>query len=392
MVNNRLKVYGGEGTYMTSVGEELLRQGHIVQYFGLRDETGLHGNDFGIYAKKSKLPTKLFKNNFNRRQFSKILNLFKPDIVHLNLIYFTLTPSIIIEAKKRNIPIVQTVHDGKIICPSYQLFVSRENKPCSICAVKDFKNCYRKKCHKNSKITSFIAYREALYNERKGYYYLINKFIFPSEFMMNLHILYGISPDKCLKIHNFSRIKKRTSLTKVEEKYVLFFGRVIKIKGTEILSSVVRNLPEINFVVAGTGDDARLFDGIPNCKLVGFQSGKKLEELISNAICTVFPSICYENCPMGILESMALGTPVIGSNIGGIPELIIDGVNGFLFPSGDVDELCRKIKKIYYDKKMCAEMSRECLELSSIDSVETYTKRIVQIYEDLLNKEHFYDK
>ena len=79
MVNNRLKVYGGEGTYMTSVGDELIRQGHDVQYFGLKDPDNLHGNRYGIYAKKSKNPLKLIKNNYNRKQFAKILDAFQPD-------------------------------------------------------------------------------------------------------------------------------------------------------------------------------------------------------------------------------------------------------------------------------------------------------------------------
>ena len=379
MVNNRLKVYGGEGTYMTSVGDELIRQGHDVQYFGLMDPDNLHGNRYGIYAKKPNNPLKLFKHDYNRIQFAKILDEFKPDIIHLNLIYFTLTPSILTEAKKRNIPMIQTVHDGKIVCPSYQLFIRKKNESCTLCLNGDFKKCFYNKCLKNSYLLSYIAYREAKYNQKKGFYNLIDYFVFPSSFMRNLHLAYGIPMSKTTVLCNFSRIKKHDFLSEKKEKYVLFFGRITKIKGVELVAEAAKRLPTIPFKIVGEGEDISLFDNIENVECLGFKSGSDLENIIAEATCSLFPSVCLENCPMSILESIALGTPVVGASIGGIPDLIDDS-NGFLFEAGNVEQFVKCINKMFFDNDLALRLSKNCISNSSkVLDVEQYTEKLLGI-------------
>lgn len=382
MVNNRLKVYGGEGTYMTSLGDELSLEGHDVQYFGLKDQDDLHGNRYGIYAKKSKNPFKLLKNNYNRKQFAKILDLFKPDIIHIHLIYFTLTPSILLEAKKRNIKVIQTIHDGKIVCPSYQLYIKNENIPCTLCINGDFKNCVRHKCHKNSLFLSYIAYKEAVYNRKKCYYNLIDKFVFPSSFMKKIHLEFGIPEDKTVVLKNFSRIEKINSINKSKEPYVLFFGRVTRIKGIHLIIEAARKLPNIKFKIVGNGEMIEQLVGINNIEVLGFKSGEDLKDVISKARLSVFPSICYENCPMSIQESLALGTPVVGSNLGGIPELINIGENGFVFKPNDVDDFVDKIVKIYNNNIF---YSSNCLSSSNLIDINNYTKDILKVYYEQIN-------
>lgn len=383
MVNNRLKVFGGEGTYMTSVGDELIRQGHDVQYFGLKDPDGIHGNRFDIYAQKSNNPFKLVKNNHNRKQFAKILDTFKPDIIHINLLYFTLTPIILTEAKKRNIPIVQTIHDGKMVCPSYQLFIHKENKPCTLCANGDFKNCVRHNCHKNSKALSYIAYYESVYNRKKGYYDLISEFIFPSRFMRDLHVRFGLPIEKTKVLCNFSRIEKRLELSNKKEKYVLFFGRVTRTKGIDLILEAARALPNINFIIAGQGDMEFLFRELPNCKTTGFLQKSSLTKLIEEAYISIFPSICLENCPMSLAESVSLGTPVLGAKIGGIPELIEENKNGLTFAAMDSKDFIDKIQYLFNHEELVNRMSKECLSCSFL-SCEEYTRRIVEIYTNLV--------
>lgn len=384
MVNNRLKVYGGEGTYMTSVGDELIRQGHDVQFFGLRDSDNLHGNKFDIYAKKSMNPFKLIKNRYNQKQFAKILDAFKPDIIHLNLIYFTLTPSILVEAKKRNIPVIQTIHDGKMVCPSYQLYIYNENKSCLECVGGDFKKCLRHRCHKGSLIYSYLAYKEAVYNRKHNYYDLIDCFVFPSEFMRNIHLEYGLDSNKTCVIRNFTRINKRTDLDDKTEKYALFFGRVETIKGVELVAEAAKLLPEIPFKIVGAGNRIDVFDNLKNVQLLGFKNESDLESIISHASFSMFPSVCYENCPMSIQESIALGTPVIGSNIGGIPELILSEKTGLIFEPGNLESFVECIKKLFYDSVLLHSMSVNCVKTSEVFTCKDYTKHLVQHYEKLL--------
>lgn len=386
MVNNRLKVYGGEGTYMTAVGEELRSRGHAVQYFGLEDEDKLHGNEYGIYARKSKDPVSIIKNNYNVKQFARILDAFEPDIIHINLIYFTLTPAILAEASKRSIPVVQTVHDGKIVCPAHLLFVSRQERSCTECRHGDFSLCIKNRCHKNSLLMSLLAYNEAVFNQRRGYYELIDKFVFPSRFMRDLHVEFGVPRKKTTVLCNFSRVKKRDAVAVSAQKYVVFFGQIIQFKGIRVLAEAMDLLPDVKFVVAGTGDLAPLLQGKPNCELVGFVKGKELEQLIAGAVCTVLPSVGNENCPMSVLESIALGTPVIGSDMGGIPELIDVGVTGFVVKSGDAADLAATISRVYHDDRLIEELSKNCLLSDRLMDVAAYTDKAERIYEELLGQ------
>lgn len=138
-------------------------------------------------------------------------------------------------------------------------------------------------------------------------------------------------------------------------------------------------MPEVDFIFAGKGPLEDLLDGVSNIKNVGFQSGKDLENLIRKAKMSVYPSEWYENCPFSVMESQLYGTPVIGANIGGIPELIKVGKTGLLYNSGDVDQLCDAIHSIWQDDKKAGEMHEACRELS-FDNIDQYMEKLLKIY------------
>ena len=207
MVNNQLSILGGSETYMFSIGAELAKRGHDVQYFGKQDPNNEHTNKYGIYAKNSINPFSFKLNKHNVKQFAKLLDLFKPDIVHINLMYFVLTPAIVDEAYKRNIPVIHTVHDPKIVCPNHRLYISQTEQPCMLCLKNGLHSCVKNKCVKNSRLLSKIATNETEYYRKNGLYKRISKYIFPSEFMKNIHIGYDVDEEKSIVLHNFSRIK-----------------------------------------------------------------------------------------------------------------------------------------------------------------------------------------
>ena len=129
--------------------------------------------------------------------------------------------------------------------------------------------------------------------------------------------------------------------------YVLYFGRFSKEKGIATLVEAAKALPEISFVFAGSGPLESMLEGVANIRNVGFQTGAALEKLIREAKFTVYPSEWYENCPFSVIESILYGTPVLGADIGGIPELIRPGENGELFESGNQEELIRRIHELW---------------------------------------------
>ena len=138
-------------------------------------------------------------------------------------------------------------------------------------------------------------------------------------------------------------------------------------------------MPEIKFVFAGKGPLEDEIDAMGNIENVGFQKDDTLNALIKNALFSVYPSEWYENCPFSVIESMMLGTPVLGADIGGIPELIDNNVNGELFGSGDVTDMKDHILKIWSNRNI-AEVYCRNLQRLKFDCAEDYAKKILRVY------------
>ncbi len=159
--------------------------------------------------------------------------------------------------------------------------------------------------------------------------------------------------------------------------YLLYFGRFSEEKGIGTLIKVCKELPDIRFIFAGSGPLEDMIVSVPNIKNVGFRKGEELEKLIREAQFSIYPSEWYENCPFSVMESQMYGTPVLGAEIGGIPELIQVGKTGELFESGNVEDLKKKIlgmksKYIEYSKKY---------KNISFDTVDEYCEKLIQIYQ-----------
>jgi len=142
-------------------------------------------------------------------------------------------------------------------------------------------------------------------------------------------------------------------------------------------------LPEVKFVIAGIGPLEDDFNNIDNVSSVGFKSGEELLSLIRNAEFSLYPSECYENCPLSIIESQNLGTPIIGSDLGGIKELIEHEKTGLIFKAADANALKSSIQRLWNDKKLVKYMEDNCLEKKD-NSIEKYFEKLIKIYQSLL--------
>ena len=169
--------------------------------------------------------------------------------------------------------------------------------------------------------------------------------------------------------------------SKVVEKkdYVLYFGRFSEEKGINTLVETCNLLPDIQFVFAGSGPLEDKVNQLKNVKNVGFQTGEALDTLIREAKFSIYPSEWYENCPFSVMESQQRGTPVIGANIGGIPELITDGVYGRLFTSQDSKQLASIIKELWNNPAETDKFAKACLNLER-DDLEAYCNKLIPIY------------
>jgi len=393
MVNKFLYPNGGSETYVFKLGEYLTSIGHEVQYFGMEDEKNIVGNNVGSYTSKmdfhggsiAKLvyPFKIIYSFEARKKIRKVLNDFKPDVVHLNNINFQLTPSVIYEVCKRNIPLFQTVHDPQIVCPNHRLYIEEKEIVCDKCVSGRYTNCMKNKCLDNSTMKSFIAMVESYIYHKLKTYNKIDRYICPSTFMAGKLIAGGINSSKINVMYNFSDKVIAACQHKLKDEYVLYFGRISIEKGIKTLIQVCKELPEIKFIFAGSGPLTNSLLGIKNIEYVGFRKGKELQSLIEKAAFTVYPSEWYDNCPLSIIESQAYGTPVIGADIGGIPELIVHNHTGLIFESGNKLELKKAIKHLYSDNDLEKQMIKECLSQKS-NSIDIYADKLICKYQRMM--------
>lgn len=391
MINKFLYPNGGSETYIFNLGDYLESIGNEVQYFGMEHEGRIVGNraeaytsdmDFHGGSKFSKLtyPIKTIYSSEARKKIRAVLEDFEPDVCHLNNFNYQLTPSIILEIvkwrkqKNKNCKIIYTAHDYQLVCPNHMCRNPNTNENCEKCLEGSFFNCTKGKCIHSSLAKSFIGTCEAAFWKFNGVYKYIDKIICCSRFMKSKLDTNSLFKEKTVAIHNF--IEAVSGVGEIAKKdYVLYFGRYSQEKGVKTLINVCKRLPEIQFVFAGTGPLEDEINGISNIKNVGFQSGDDLKKLISEAKFTVYPSEWYENCPFSVIESQVYGTPVLGADIGGIPELIKDGETGELFESANALVLKEKIERLWNDKSLNDEYIKNCRDMK-FASVEEYVKEL----------------
>ncbi|MCL6520202.1 MAG: glycosyltransferase family 4 protein [Armatimonadetes bacterium] len=293
-----------------------------------------------------------------RKRIELLIKDTKPDIAHLHNIYHQLSPSIIHALKKHNIPIVMSLHDYKLICPAIRMFV--RDKVCDKCIGGRFYNAIRCRCVKDSLVYSLICCLEAYVHRILKVYNCVDLFISPSDFLREKMIKSGVPADKIITQH----VAVELSQFKPSKNggHILYMGRLTKEKGVLTLAKAAAKLPNVRFCFAGEGEARAEIESmieqenINNIVLAGFKAGKDLINLIEDSLAVVVPSEWYENCPRTVLEGFACGKPVIGSRIGGIPELICEGVDGYLFEPGNYAELADKILELLSDEKRRVEM------------------------------------
>lgn len=307
-----------------------------------------------------------------------------PDIAHLHNIYHQLTPSIIRVLKENNVKVVLTLHDGKLICPNYLMLAG--SNLCTVCEGRSFWKPLLTNCT-GSRAEEILLSLEAYWHKWVGSYEQVDIFLSPSRFLSEL-VSQRVPQRKIRILHNGIDLKAY-SPSYNDDGYGLYFGRISREKGIESLLQAHKSLTgPLPFKVVGTGPlERELKDRYPNAEFLGYKEGEELQEIIDNSAFVVVPSEWYENCSMVVLEAMALGKPIIGSRIGGIPEQIDEGRTGLLFEMGNVEEISKKMKLLSENPKIRKRMgiaARKKLEQEY--SLESHCVNLMKIYEELLSK------
>lgn len=304
----------------------------------------------GGIAKKIKAAKRIFGLGDVVSSFKKVLDKFNPDVVHVQNIHSYLSPVVAKLAKAHGCRVVWTLHDYKLICPSYSCL--NHGVVCEQC-FNDNKSILRSKCLKNSMIASILAYAEALKWDRKALESFTDSFVCPSKFMMLKMQQAKYDKGKLYHICNFIDPVKANILDNIrctqKSDYYVYVGRLSEEKGVRTLLDVASKLP-CSLKIAGGGplmDELKCkYKTYDNIQFLGHLNAIDVSGLITNAKFSVIPSEWYENNPLSVIESLYAGTPVVGANIGGIPELL-SSENGISFVAGDKESMSFAIEGAY---------------------------------------------
>lgn len=376
---------GGDCVASLALEKLLKEKGHDVAFFSMQHPLNIPSEwtsffpsnvDFQATGLNNKLraANRLFYSKEVKKKFLALIEEFKPDILHLNNIHSQLSPYIAKLAHEKGIKVIWTLHDYKLICPNYTCL--HNGNICETCIHQNISHVLTSKCMKNSLLASLLACLEALVWSRKRLNKNTDLFIAPSYFLKEKMIEGGFPKEKLQVIHNFTN--RDLSLRKSGKKdYYCYAGRLSKEKGIETLIRVAEGLP-YKLIVIGTGPlKDHLKYNNNHIQFVGFKEWDELKTIIGQARFLVIPSEWYENNPISVIEAHSLGTPVLGANIGGIPE-IITPENGMLFESGNESDLKEKIQLMFNKDFNYNDISVVAQERYSADN---YYNKIMELYE-----------
>jgi glycosyltransferase involved in cell wall biosynthesis len=323
-----------------------------------------------------------------RRKIASLIEDTAPQIAHLHNIAHQLSPSILHPVKKAGLPVIQTVHDFKFACPTYGFFSGGE--VCERCRGRRYYHAVMRRCNRGSLAASLLNCVEMYLHQLIRIYDNVDLFITPSAFVRDKMMEYGFSSDRVVHIPNFVVADEYVPAYSHDD-YCVFFGRLEPYKGIATLLQAMKQVGGSQLYILGEGRMraeleayAREHD-IQNVAFVGHKSGEELKSIVRNSMFSVVPSECYENLPYAVLESFALGTPVVAANIGGIPEMVEPGVNGLLFEPGNVGDLVEKMQHLLKNKHLLADMGRRGrAKVEREYGADTHYERLMQVYGQLL--------
>lgn len=393
-VSQNFFIRGGSDSYFLSLGDLLSERGNFVVPFCARSEKDLPsdwarffpvGVDF-----ESPSVSDVFRYHYSisaKRKMRELIATTRFDVAHLHIYYGKITSSILPVLKDAGIPIVQTVHDYKLICPVYTC--SRGGKPCEACHGKEYWRAFVHRCNRGSYLRSAISMSESYVSRWLGSIAAIDRFVAVSRFFAEKMKANGLDSEKISVVPNFIDVVRFKSQTEAG-RYFVYFGRVERSKGIVTLLKAFEQLSDIPLVVIGSGEflaEARaLAAASANIQFVGFKRGSELYGLVGGAVASILPAEAYENCPISILESFALGRPVIGARIGGIPELIEDGEDGYVFEPGDVNALSQCIRTVWAQRTR-NEMGKAARQKAEQQfSADVHYRRIRAVYDSVSDR------
>jgi len=392
---------GGTETYLFELMEELPARGYDVVPFAMKHERNLPTpySSFFVdevdyhkpqtWTSKVQLATRLLYSPHAAAKIEALVDAYPPDIAHLHNIYHQLSPAILPFLAERKIPVVMTLHDLKLACPNYKMRTA--GRICERCIKGGYHNAVTHRCVRDSVVASALCAIELFAHRLTGVYENnISRFIVPSRFYRQKMIEAGLPASKLVWIPSFTHIE-RYSPRYNDDGYFVYIGRLSDEKGLPTLVNAMRGFDKGSLLIIGEGplreplERTVAKEALTNVKIVGPKWGTELVELMRGARFSVIPSEWYENCPRSCIESFACGKPVIGANIGGLPEMVEDGETGLLFTPFSTSDLRDKIEYLFARPGLAVQMGRAARAKAEKEySPESHLERLLTVYAEAL--------
>ena len=359
-VNKFFDFNGGAEVYMHGLMRFQEAMGHEVHAFSTQSIKNLPSKDERFFVMRfdlskredlltqAKIATNYLWNLEAQKAFGGMLDELKPDVVHLHNIYHHLSTSILAEIRKRNIACVQTLHDYKLACPNYKMFT--QGSACERCKGGNYQEAIKNKCLSQSMAPNILAAAEMVMTKTvQSYERTVSIFLCPSQFMKEKMIDWGEPAGKMRLARNPPDEISEPAVR--GGGYVLYIGRLSEEKGLVSFLEAACLFPSLPVKIAGRGpQEAELRaivekHGAKHIEFLGFVSPDELVAIRHRAEALVLPTIVYENCSGSILEAMASGLPCLVTRVGGNPELIEEGKEGFLVKPGDTEDWTRVLHR-----------------------------------------------
>jgi glycosyltransferase involved in cell wall biosynthesis len=319
-------------------------------------------------------------NPFSRRAFARFLKVHKPDLVHVHNLLPLISPAILPECRRQNIPVVMTVHNFRLVCPNGLLFSRKQL--CHQCLGGKEYYCVWNNCQDDYLKSIGYALRTFIARTFKLYKNHVDSYICLSDFQKRILVEERFSANRITVLPNPIFSKNDTvQVISGNGAYVAYAGRISPEKDIYNFIEAARLLPDIPFKAAGDYEQATdLVARAPaNVKFVGHLRGKALFGFYRDCRFFFFSSRCYEGFPMVLVEAMQHGKPIVCSNLGGLPEIVENGKNGLLCQPGNARDMSKKIRKLWDDTCLCRKLGQSGLEKAR----QNYDPDI--IYEQLMN-------
>lgn len=342
--HNHYALRAGEDHAVAAQCALLRAHGHTVELY-TRDNAEIAG--WPWWRKLLAIVT-AFYNPRTVREILELAARVRPDVAHVHNVFPLLSPSVFVALRRARVPVVYSAHNFRCVCANGLLF--RDGRPCHDCLAWRYLACVRGKCFRDSRAAS-LWYAAIIWwhRRRRTLQRHVQRLIALNHFSRSIFLQAGFREQQCVVLPNFADERYDTTVD-TPEPYVLFAGRLSDEKGVMTVIDAAAQVPELQVRIAGSGPReadvrARITTRkLTNVILLGQLPSADVAHAISHALALIFPSECYENCPLVVINALWAGTPVIAARTGGVPEFVPEGTAGWLFAPGNSDELAARLR------------------------------------------------